>query len=112
MFLEPGEHVGELAEEAREVVGAVELGELGDVGAGGEGARAGDDDGPDGRVAVERGEDVVELLQRRPIDGVHAIGPGQRDHRDALSSLEADHVRGIHHTIVRPPLTEIVWPVM
>ena len=110
---QPPEAVAERADEPGEVVGAVEPVELGDVGSGGERpvALPGHDDHPYGRVGVDRVERLVEDGDRVGPDGVQPSGAVERQDGDSVIDLQTEDGR-LAHTIVRPPLTERVWPVI
>ncbi len=67
--------------------------EFGDVGAGGEGLAAGaaEQDGANGRVVGEGGEDGVELTQHVGVEGVEDLGAVEGDGGDG--SVDVDEQR-------------------
>jgi hypothetical protein len=91
-------------------------------------ALSGEHDDPYRAVLAGPGERVGDLDQRLRPEGVAHLRPGDRDLRDAVAAVvEADVVirpdrRPVHRqaglgdphgqAIVRPPLTDSVWPVM
>ena len=106
------EAVGERANEAGEVVRRLEAVELGDVGSGGEGpARAGHDDDPHRRVGLDGVEGLVEEGDGVGADGVQPAGAVEGQDGDTAVDVAAEDGT-FAHAMVRPPLTDNVWPVM
>ncbi len=76
-------------------------------------ALSGDHQRADVAIVGQRGQHGVEVGQGVAADGVEPVGPGQGDDRDPLAPVDAQrgHAAALQ-IMVRPPLTEMVWPVM
>ena len=112
--------LGHRGDEAAERAGVGERLDLGEVSPGTErAARAGDDQRPHPLVGGRRRDRGGQQAEQVAADGVEAAGTVEGEHGHLTVRLGEKfrlHCAGLHRldsqAMVRPPLTDSVWPVM
>src|SRR5262249_30179247 len=92
----------------------IQIAHLGHVAARTEGAlaRAGQHHRGQAALGADPSDCIGELLERSPAQCIEHIGPIERD-PDRVAPTLVENVRVIHQpTMVSPPLTDRIWPVM